>query len=41
MGRQRKSARARLPRHPRVDRFDYCREDGSNINVFEIRTRHD
>ena len=24
-----------------VDRFDYRREDGSNINVFEIRTRHD
>ena len=24
-----------------VDRFDYRREDGSNVNVFEVRTRHD
>jgi serine/threonine-protein kinase RsbW len=24
-----------------VDRFDYRREDGSNVNVFEVRTRHE
>jgi anti-sigma regulatory factor (Ser/Thr protein kinase) len=24
-----------------VDRFDYRREDGRNINVFEVRARHD
>jgi serine/threonine-protein kinase RsbW len=24
-----------------VDRFDYRRENDSNINVFEVRTRHD
>ena len=24
-----------------VDRFDYRRADGANINVFEIRARHD
>lgn len=23
-----------------VDRFDYRREDGSNVNIFEVRTRH-
>ena len=23
-----------------VDRFDYRRENGSNINVFEVRTHH-
>jgi len=24
-----------------VDRFDYRREDGANINVFEVRTAHE
>jgi serine/threonine-protein kinase RsbW len=24
-----------------VDRFDYRRENGRNVNVFEVRTRHD
>jgi serine/threonine-protein kinase RsbW len=24
-----------------VDRFDYHREDGSNVNVFEVKTRHE
>lgn len=24
-----------------VDRFDYRREDGRNINIFEVRARHD
>jgi len=24
-----------------VDRFDYSRKDGSNVNVFEVRTRGD
>jgi anti-sigma regulatory factor (Ser/Thr protein kinase) len=24
-----------------VDRFDYRREDGSNVNVFEVRIRHE
>jgi len=24
-----------------VDRFEYRREDGANVNVFEVRTRHE
>ena len=30
-----------LPRLQGVDRFEYRHEDGSNLNIFEVRSGHD